>query len=585
MQKTIIGLCALFLIVSGCNPAAKEKQSPAADEMFQQTSDEFLSGYLAWRPMTAVNLGFHEYEGKLTNMSKGSIDQELTRLKDYEKKLNATDTSALSEKNYYDYRILRNAIRLEIFNFEDLQVYNKNPMTYAGIVDANTYIKRNFAPIEQRIKSIITIENAAPQEFEYAKTNLQDSLAKPYVDMAILIAKGSVSFLSSDLVTALKDVKNDTLMASFKISNKKAVDALNGYITWLQKEKLPKAHNHYAIGKENYQKLLLYNEGISLTPDQVLAIGQRELKKEQEVFNSTAKIINPNKKPADVYSDLKKDHPTAQDLIPDTRKTMDSIRQFTIDRKITTMPSTVRVKVEETPPYARETSTASMDTPGPFEKNATEAYYYITPVNMKWTSVQQEDWLRSFNIYTTDIVSIHEVYPGHYTQYLHLNASSASKIEKIFASYAFVEGWAHYCEKMMLDEGYGNNGDSIRAAKFRLAQSGDALLRICRLCVSVKTHCENMSVDSATRFLMDNWHQGEKPSRLEALRGTFDPGYLFYTIGKLEILKLRTDYQAQEGAGFSLLKFHDMILDNGMPPIELLRELLLKDKNSWDKIL
>jgi uncharacterized protein (DUF885 family) len=585
MQKTIIGLCALFLIVSGCNPAAKEKQSPAADEMFQQTSDEFLSGYLAWRPMTAVNLGFHEYEGKLTNMSKGSIDQELTRLKDYEKKLNATDTSALSEKNYYDYRILRNAIRLEIFNFEDLQVYNKNPMTYAGIVDANTYIKRNFAPIERRIKSIITIENAAPQEFEYAKTNLQDSLAKPYVDMAILIAKGSVSFLSSDLVTALKDVKNDTLMASFKISNKKAVDALNGYITWLQKEKLPKAHNHYAIGKENYQKLLLYNEGISLTPDQVLAIGQRELKKEQEVFNSTAKIINPNKKPADVYSDLKKDHPTAQDLIPDTRKTMDSIRQFTIDRKITTMPSTVRVKVEETPPYARETSTASMDTPGPFEKNATEAYYYITPVNMKWTSVQQEDWLRSFNIYTTDIVSIHEVYPGHYTQYLHLNASSASKIEKIFASYAFVEGWAHYCEKMMLDEGYGNNGDSIRAAKFRLAQSGDALLRICRLCVSVKTHCENMSVDSATRFLMDNWHQGEKPSRLEALRGTFDPGYLFYTIGKLEILKLRTDYQAQEGARFSLLKFHDMILDNGMPPIELLRELLLKDKNSWDKIL
>ena len=226
-----------------------------------------------------------------------------------------------------------------------------------------------------------------------------------------------------------------------------------------------------------------------------------------------------------------------------------------------------------------------MDTPGPFEKNATEAYYYITPVNMKWTTVQQEDWLRSFNYYTTDIVSIHEVYPGHYTQFLHLNASSATKIEKIFGSYAFIEGWAHYCETMMLDEGYGNNGDPIRAAKFRLAQSGDALLRICRLCVSVKTHCEGMSVDSATQFLMDNWHQGEKPSRLEALRGTFDPAYLFYTIGKLEILKLRADYRAQEGAGFSLLKFHDAVLDNGMPPIELLREILLKDKNSWDKIL
>ena len=249
------------------------------------------------------------------------------------------------------------------------------------------------------------------------------------------------------------------------------------------------------------------------------------------------------------------------------------------------MPSEVRVQVRETPPYARETSTASMDTPGPFEKNGTEAYYYITPVNPQWTKVQQEDWLQSFNFYTTDIVSIHEAYPGHYTQFLHLNASSATKIEKIFGSYAFVEGWAHYCEKMMADEGYGNNGDSIRAAKYRLAQSGDALLRICRLCVSVKTHCQGMSVDEATKFLMDNWYQGDQPSRQEALRGTFDPGYLFYTIGKLEILKLRDDYQAQEGANFSLLKFHDKILDNGMPPIILLRELLLKDKTSWDKIL
>lgn len=581
----MIGLCALFLIVCSCNQAVKEKQPGDADGTFLQTSEDYLTGWLAWRPETAVNLGFHEYDGKLTDMGKASIETELARLKDFEQKLSAIDSSALSVKMYYDYRILRNAIKLDIFKIEDLRIYNINPMTYAGIVDANTYIKRNFAPIEQRVRAIIAIENGAPQEFEYAKANLQDSLAKPYIDMAILIAKGSVSFLSTDLVTALKDVKNDTLMASFASSNKKAIVALNDYISWLQKEKLPKAHNHYGIGKENYQKMLLYNEGISLTPDQVLAIGLRELKKEQDVFNGTAKVLNPNKKPADVYNDLKKEHPSAQDLISDARKTMDSIRQFTIDRKITTMPSSVRVQAEETPPYARETSTASMDTPGPFETKATEAYYYITPVNKNWTNVQKEDWLRSFNFYTTDIVTIHEAYPGHYTQFLHLNASSATKIEKIFGSYAFIEGWAHYCEKMMVDEGYGNNGDSIRAAKFRLAQSGDALLRICRLCVSVKTHCEGMSVDSATRFLMDNWYQGEGPSRQEALRGTFDPAYLFYTIGKLEILKLRTDYQAQEGAGFSLLKFHDMILDNGMPPIELLRELLLKDKNSWDKIL
>jgi uncharacterized protein (DUF885 family) len=585
MKKTRLLIYSFFLALTACHQNEKEKQPVSSDQNFQQVSDNFLSGYLAWRPQLAAGLGFHEYDGKLPNLSKTSISQELTRLKEYDQKLTAIDTASLSEKMYYDYRILRNAIKTEIFNFEDMQAYTKNPMTYAGIIDANAYIKRNYAPLADRVRFIISIENQAPQLFENAKANLQDSLAAPYINMAILIAQGSSSFLSNDLITALKEVKDTSLMSNFRAANKKAIDAINGFVSWLQKDKLPKAHNHYAIGRENYQKMLLYNEGISMTPEQVLEIGLKELKKEQDVFNAAAKIISPNKKPIDVYNDLENDHPQAKDLIPDARKTMDSIRQFVVDRKITTMPSEVRVKVEETPPYARETTTASMDTPGPFETKATEAYYYITPVNLKWTPVQQEDWLKSFNFYTTDIVSIHEVYPGHYTQFLHLNASSATKIEKIFGSYAFVEGWAHYCEKMMLDEGFGNNGDSIRAAKYRLAQSGDALLRICRLCVSVKTHCQGMTVDEGTKFLMDNWYQGDKPSRQEALRGTFDPGYLFYTLGKLEILKLRADYQAQEGANFSLLKFHDLMLDNGMPPIILLRELLLKDKNSWDKIL
>jgi uncharacterized protein (DUF885 family) len=344
-------------------------------------------------------------------------------------------------------------------------------------------------------------------------------------------------------------------------------------------------HNHYAIGRDNYMKMLLYNEDINISPEEVLAIGQNQLKKEQDMFNAAAKIINPNKKPVDVYNDLEKDHPTADSLLPSARKTMESIRQYLIDKKIVTVPSEVRVQIKETPAYARETSTASMDSPGPFETKAPEAYYYITPVDPKWTGIQKEDWLKSFNYYTTDVVTIHEVYPGHYTQFLHLNASSATKIEKIFGSYAFIEGWAHYCEKMMLDEGFGNNGDSLRAAKYRLAQSGDALLRLCRLCVSVKTHCQNMTLDEGTKFFMDNWYQGDKPSRQEALRGTFDPGYLFYTIGKLEILKLRADYQQQEGANYSLQKFHDMMLDNGMPPIRLLRELILKDSTIWSRTL
>lgn len=578
-------MAGIGFILSGCDQTKVGMKAGVSDKEFQQVSDAFISGYLAWRPQQGVNLGLHEYDGKLSDLSKGSINHELDRLKEYDQKLSAIDTSDLSEKIFYDYQILKNAIKTEIFNIEDIGAYTKNPMNYAGIIDVNVYIKRNFAPIEERVRAIMAIEDQAPQQFEYAKTNLEDSLAKPYIETAIQIAKGSAAFLGADLIVALKDVKNDTLMASFKVSNKKAIDAINTFVTYLEKEKLPRAHSHYAIGRENYRKMLLYNEGITLSPERILEIGMEELKKEQESFNSAARIINPGKKPVDVYNDLENEHPTAANLLPDARKTMDSIRQYVIDRKIVKIPSAVRVQVKETPQYARETSTASMDTPGPFETKATDAYYYITPVEAKWTPTQQEDWLRQFNYYTTDVVTIHEAYPGHYTQALHLNASSATKIEKIFSSYAFVEGWAHYCEKMMLDEGYGNNGDSIQAAKFRLAQSGDALLRLCRLCVSVKTHCQGMSVDDATKFLMTNWYQGDKPSRQEALRGTFDPGYLYYTIGKLEILKLRADYQKQEGTSFSLQKFHDLMLDNGMPPIKLLRELLLKDKNSWDILL
>ncbi len=580
---TLFAACLLFL--GACKNNTPATTAISSDSAFQQFTNEYIKAFLDHNPGQAVSLGFHEYDGILTDDSKKALDGELLWVKESDRKLSLIDTATLSKRMFIDYRMLRNQIHADLYYFEDLHAPQTNPMNYAGAIDANIYIKRNFAPIEKRIQSIISIENAAPDYFENAKSNLRDSLAKPFIDLAIQIARGSTSFLQNDLMTALKDVKNDSLMTSLKASNKKAIDAVNGFADWLQKDRLPKAHNHYAIGRENYMKMLLNSESITMTPEQVLAIGMNELKKEQLVFNSAAHLINPKKKSVDVYNELQKEHPVADSLIPDARKKMESIRQYLIDKHIVTMPSEVRVEVRETPPYARETSTASMDTPGPFDEKATESYYYITPVNKKWSPQQQEDWLKSFNYYTTDIVSIHEVYPGHYTQFLHLKASSVTETEKIFGSYAFIEGWAHYTERMMLDEGYGNNGDSVRAAKFRLAQSGDALLRLCRLCVSVRTHTQGMTVDEATKFLMDNWYQGDKPSRQEALRGTFDPGYLFYTVGKLEILKLRADYQQQEGANFSLQKFHDLMLDNGQPPIRYLREIMLKDSSSWDKIL
>lgn len=585
MKKLIFLLAVVTSAFISCRDSGKVISTVKGDAKIQQISEDFIAGTLAWRPEWAVWNGFHEFDGKTSDLSKESIKNELARLKAFNQILNGFDTTSLSSRMYYDFRILRQGIQNTIFQIEEMEPYTKNPMTYAGALDLNIYIKRNFAPVEARLKSIIDIENAIPAFFSMAKSNLDDSLAKPFIETAIQIANGSAEFLENDLIIALKEVKNDSLMAVFKTANNKAIFELKSFVEYLEKEKLPKANNNYALGREKYRKMLFYDEDISLPPEKILEIGLSELTREKDVFNAMAKIIDPKKKPVEVYHDLQKGHPTSDNLLSEVKKNVEAIRQFLIDKKIVTIPSEAHVKVEETPKYARSTGTASMDSPGPFEKKATEAYYYITPVDPKWTAKQKEDWLSMFDYYTTDITTIHEVYPGHYIQFAHLNTSSATKIEKISQSYAFVEGWAHYAEKLMIDEGYGNTGDPIKAAKYRLAQSGEALLRICRLCVSIKMHCEGMSVDDATKFFMDNWYQGEKPSRQEAIRGTFDPGYLYYSLGKLMMLKLRDDYQRQEGDNFSLQKFHDLLLDNGMPPIQILREKLLKNKNIWTEIL
>ncbi|HYV31966.1 MAG TPA: DUF885 domain-containing protein, partial [Candidatus Binatia bacterium] len=424
-----------------------------------------------------------------------------------------------------------------------------------------------------------------------AKANLAGELPRPFVETAIEVAQGAADFLGKDLVEALKDFNEQPLRTRFLAANERAIAQLRGYITWLKEEKLPTAHNRYALGTEKFARMLREGEQIPLSPESILAIGLRELRREQEAFAATARQIDPGQQPIAVFQAIQKDHPTEEGLIPDTKKNLEAIRQFLEDRKIITIPSEVRPRVEETPKFDRATSFASMDTPGPFETKATEAYYYITPVEKDWPPQQKEQWLTAFNYYTTDVVSIHEAYPGHYVQFLCLNASPATRLEKMLDSYAFVEGWAHYTEQMVLDEGFGPNMPSrvaqsktVQAAKYRVAQSDEALLRLCRLCVSIQMHCQGMSVEEATKFFRENCYYEEKPARQEAMRGTFDPEYLYYTLGKLQILKLRRDYQKQEGAAYSLQRFHNEMLRHGMPPIRLLREVMLRDRASWDEV-
>jgi uncharacterized protein (DUF885 family) len=582
---------AIALLFARSSPLPAQ-DTAGADREYRAVANEYLAHHLSWRPQEAVGLGLHEFDGKVTNLSRNSLDLELAYLRDYRKQLAVIDGRSLSRRADIQRRLLLAAIDGELFNFEVMKSYTRNPMTYAGAIDVNIYAKRDFAPKPERLRSVIAALRQMPEVMNAARENLDEILPKPYVETAILNATGGAKFLESDLVEAFKDVADQALQAEFREVNQSAIAELRRYVNYLKTEKLPNADQSFAIGREAFARMLAQRELLSQTPEEILEIGLRELRKEQEAFTQAATRIDPAKPAVEVYRDIQRDHPTAESLLPDTRKHLEQIRGFLVAKDLITFPSDVRVIVSETPQFARATSFASMDSPGPFETKATQAYYYVTPVEPDWDAKKKDEWLTAFNFYTTDVVSIHEAYPGHYVQYLHVQASDADRLDKVFGSYAFIEGWAHYCEQMVIDEGFGQGAGRSATAdlrlvadKYRLAQSAEALLRLCRLCVAIKMHAQGMTLEEGTKFFMDHCHYAEAPARSEVNRGTFDPSYCFYTIGKLQLLKLREEYQRQEGANYSLKRFHDEILRHGAPPVRLLREMMLKDSNVWNASL
>ena len=582
----------LAIILLALSLASAVFPAQTQDAEYEGVAEEYVKTYLAAHPLQGTALGFHEYDGRINDYSRLALDAELSRLRRFDDRLAKFDPAKLSPRQSIDLRILQAAVKRELFEMQDMSVFERNPMVYARAGDVNVYIKRNFAPLEDRVRSLVAIESQIPNILIAARTNLDEKLPKPFVELAIQIARGSADFLKKDLVAAVSGIKDEQLRVAFQAANRKAANALSDYATWLEREKLPKATLDFALGEEKFGRFLAQTELVNLPPQKLLDIGMAQLKAEQEAFAEAAKKIDPNKPAIEVFKQIQSEHPPSDKLLPDISKELDKLRKYVVSRRLVGIPSETRAKVKETPQYLRATSFASMDTPGPFEKRATEAYYYVTPTEEDWPEQEKQEWLTAFNYYTSDIVSIHEVYPGHYVQDLHLTASPASKVEKIFGSYAFIEGWAHYCEKMMIDEGFGGPSNSSpseddvkRAAKYRMAQADEALLRLCRLCVSIKVHTQNMSIDEATKFFQDNCYYEQKPARQEAMRATFDPGYLNYTLGKLQILKLRDDYKAQQGDEFSLQKFHNELLNHGMPPFRLLREIMLKDQSKWDQVL
>jgi uncharacterized protein (DUF885 family) len=544
----------------------------AKPQTFAQLVDAYFDSYFQANPSQATVTGFHQYDNQLEDFSLAAHLRNRRRLLEYLAAFQAIDPRTLSQLDRDDREIMIATIHSALLEEDRVQMWRKNPDSYSGAVTSSIFslIKRNFAPPEERLRSVIAREKQIPRALMQARATLRNP-PKIYTDIAIEQMPGNIDFFQDTLPAAFTDVKDTNLVAEFIRVNEAAMAALKNYQDWLRKDLLPRSHGTFAIGAENYRLKLLYDEMVNTPLPRLLEMGYAQLHKDQQAFADTARRIDPNKKPEDVLKEMEKDHPTADKLLASAQQQLDGLRQFLIDKKIITVPGGAQAKVVETPSFERATTFASMDTPGPYETKATEAYYNITLPDPSWPKEKQEEYLEGYNFPLLSNVSVHEVWPGHYTQFLWVkNSSDLSKVRKLTAAGSNAEGWAHYSEQMVLDEGLYNNDP-----RYRLAQLVDALLRDSRYIVGIRMHTQGMTMVQAREFFVKEGHQVPVVGEMETKRGTGDPTYLMYTLGKLEIMKLRDDYQRKMGAQFSLQDFHDRFIKAGSPPVKIVRRELM----------
>jgi uncharacterized protein (DUF885 family) len=510
----------------------------------------------------------------LEDYSRKGVDHEIAFAKDYLGRLNNFESKSLSLEERQDYQLLVNNLKSTLLDLEDIRSWEKNPDHYSSGLTNSAFVimSRKFAPPEKRLRSLIDREKSMPAVLLAARENLKNP-PRIYTEVAIQQLPDIVGFFQKDVPEAFKDVKDQQLLSEFQNSNTAVITALQDYEKFLKETLLARSNGDFRLGAENYRKKLLYDEMVDIPVDRLLQIGYDDLHRNQQWFKKVAAQIDPQKSPEQIQSELQQDHPAPDQLLQTFRDDLGGIRQYLIDKQIVTIPSPVPPIVEETPPFARALTFASMDTPGPYEKVAKEAFFNVTLPEADWTKERTESFMGQFNRETMIAVAVHEVYPGHYVQFLWL-PSVPSKARKLLGCGSNAEGWAHYSEQMMLDEGYGN-GDP----KLRLGQLQDALLRDARYIVGISMHTGKMSFDDAVQFFQKEGYQPRTVAEVETKRGTSDPTYLVYTLGKLEIMKLREDYKQKMGASFSLQKFHDTFLQQGFPPIKIVRETMLGDES------
>jgi uncharacterized protein (DUF885 family) len=558
-------------LVMGCGP--NQATAPAAgsgDAAFRQLANDILEDHYKRHPSESTDLGIHRYDDQLEDLTETAIAGASAALKDFRSKLAAIDSATLTLTNALDREQLIHSMDTGVLARDTIKMWTKDPDTYSSDVSNAAYVimKRNYAPAAERLRVLIAREKKMPAMLQEARKNVS-SPVQIYTQIAIEQIDGDISFFRNDVPSAFKDVNDRTLLAEFKQTNNEAIAALGAYKTFLQKELLPKAMGAFAYGGDTYVKALAASEAVDLPLDRLLQLAGADREKNEEAFQATVKKIDPNESADRVFAALEVDHPPAARLLQATQDTLDSIRQFIVDHHIITMPPGEPARVKETPPFMRSTTSASMDTPGPFETAKLQAFYNMTLPDPRRPRAEQDDYMRQWYFAMISNVSVHEVYPGHYIQFLYAK-EFPSDVRKVFGANTNSEGWAHYSEQMMLDEGF--HADDPR---YRLAQLQDALLRDVRFIVGIKMHTQGMSVDEATKLFETQAHQPHSVALQEAKRGTADALYGYYTIGKLMIVKLRDDYRVKMGAEYSLQRFHDAFIKLGPLPLPLIRKAML----------
>jgi uncharacterized protein (DUF885 family) len=536
----------------------------------------FVDDYLAYLhevfPTHATLDGSHQHDDLLEDLSRPGVDAHVRTLSGFGRRLRQIDAGALPPVERIEHPIVASNIEARMFDFEEVRTWERNPQLYADVIGTSLAGQALFAyaPEADRARRIVSKLRQVPRLVQSARDNIKECPGI-FVKMGLESWRGILKFIDSDLPRAVSTLDDLHILGDLADASTEASTVVRAYIDYLETDLAPRAKASFRLGRDKFEKKLKLEEGITLTADRLLAIALREMHDVQEEFRSVAGRLNGGD-PIAAWRAAKEQHPAPGEAVKAAQAQVKELEEFLRRQSIVTLPDAEPVVVAPTPEFYRWTC-ASMWTPGPFETKPSRAYYYLTDVDRSWPPERQEEHMRDFNFPTLWNISIHEVYPGHFLHYQHLR-QVASKVRKstFFAPASVIEGWAHYCEEMMMEAGFHRNDPTIK-----LGQLAEALVRLARFVVCIRLHCEDMSVEQGMRFFRDEAFLEEATARREAERGTFDPTYLVYSAGKLMMLKLRRDYEEQQAGKFSLRTFHDAVLAQGCAPFFALRRLLLND--------